>query len=306
MELMDYKVDVIIPTYRPNEKTVMLIQRLLKQVYPIHEIHVVDTETEVFPQEMYNLSEKVRITRIQEAEFDHGGTRRKAAEESEADILVFMTQDALPIDVRLLSELLKPFEDERVGAVYARQLADKTSDEIERYTRNFNYPKESAVKSYEDIEKIGIKTFFCSNVCAAYRKEVYDSLGGFEKKTIFNEDSIMAAKMIEAGYYIVYAANARVIHSHNYNCRQQFKRNFDLAVSQAEHPEIFSKVSSENEGKRLVKETAKYLLKKGKPWLVFSLVTKSGAKYAGYLLGKNYKKLPKGLVLKFTSNKNYW
>lgn len=306
MELNKLKVDVIIPTYRPNENTVILIQRLLKQVCPIHEIHVIDTDSGVFPEKMENLSEKVRITRIQELEFDHGGTRRKAAEESEADILVFMTQDAMPIDVRLLSELLKPFEDERVGAVYARQIADKTSSEIERYTRNFNYPKESSIKSFEDIEKIGIKAFFCSNVCAAYKKEVYDSLGGFEKKTIFNEDSIMAAKMIDAGYYIVYAAQARVVHSHNYNCKQQFKRNFDLAVSQAEHPEIFSRVNSENEGKRLVRDTAKYLCRKGKPWLVFPLVTKSCAKYAGYLLGKNYKKLPHNLILKCTSNKNYW
>ena len=199
MEYKKYKVDIIIPTYHPDEKVVIMVQKLLKQVYPIHEIHIVDTETGVFPKRLYELSDKIRITKITKEEFDHGGTRRKAAEESDADILVFMTQDAMPLDTRLISELLKPFEDERVGVSYARQVADKSCGEIERYTRNFNYPKESILKAYEDIEKMGIKAFFCSNVCAAYRKSVYDVLGGFEKRTIFNEDSIMAAKMLGAG-----------------------------------------------------------------------------------------------------------
>ena len=96
------------------------------------------------------------------------------------------------------------------------------------------------------------------------------------------------------------------IHSHNYNCRQQFHRNFDLAVSQADHPEIFEGVPSEGEGIRLVKDTAKYLLKSGRPWLLVSLVCKSGWKYIGYKLGKNYKKLPRWLILKCTMNPRYW
>ena len=37
-----------------------------------------------------------------------------------------------------------------------------------------------------------------------------------------------------------------------------------------------------------------------------SLVLQSACKYTGYLLGKNYRKLPGGLVKKLTMNKNYW
>ena len=51
-----------------------------------------------------------------------------------------------------------------------------------------------------------------------------------------------------------------MVHSHNLTPMQQFHRNFDLAVSQAEHPEIFAELKSEGEGIRLVKQTAKYLL----------------------------------------------
>lgn len=302
----NYKIDVIIPTYKPDEKVVMLLQRLLKQTYPINEIHIVDTETGIFPEKIYSLSEKIKVTKVTKAEFDHGGTRAKAADMSSAEILVFMTQDAMPLNDHVLEKLMLPFENEKVAAVYARQVADSSCGVIEQYTRQFNYPSEGMVKSYEDIARLGIKAYFCSNVCAAYRKNVYDKIGGFVKRTIFNEDSIMAANMLKAGYSVAYAADAKVLHCHNYNCIQQFKRNFDLAVSQADHPEIFRDVKSESEGIRLVKDTAKYLCKKGKPWLVCSLFLNSGCKYMGYLAGKNYQKLPEWMILKFTSNKEYW
>ena len=75
---------------------------------------------------------------------------------------------------------------------------------------------------------------------------------------------IYAGGLIQAGYGIAYAAEAKVIHSHNYNCMQQFHRNFDLGVSQAEHPEIFEGVPSEGEGMRLVKKTLSHLVRSEK------------------------------------------
>ena len=153
---------------------------------------------------------------------------------------------------------------------------------------------------------MGIKTYFCSNVCAAYRKDIYDSLGGFEERTIFNEDMILAAKIIQSGYRVAYAADAEVIHSHNYSVRQQFHRNFDLAVSQAEHPEIFEGIRSEDEGIKLVKKTAKHLLDIRKPWLIVTLVMQSAGKYLGYRLGKRYRKLPGWVIRKCTMSPLYW
>lgn len=298
-------VDVIIPTYKPDNKFNKLIQSLQCQTYPIHQIHVIHTKLPG-EKEVCGESELIKVTNIRPEEFDHGATRARGAEESDAEILVFMTQDAVPENGRVIEELVKAFDDEEVAAAYGRQLPDRDCGVIESYTREFNYPAKSQVKSKADLEQLGIKTFFCSNVCAAYRKSSYDLLGGFVKKAIFNEDMIMAGKMIQAGYKIAYAANAEVIHSHNYGCVQQFKRNFDLAVSQKEHPEIFGGIKSEDEGVRLVIQTMKYLVKVKKPWLIFSLVVKSGFKYLGYKFGSNYSKLPKKVVLKCTMNQRYW
>ena len=143
-------------------------------------------------------------------------------------------------------------------------------------------------------------------MCAAYKKEIYQELGGFVRKAIFNEDMIYAGKLIQMGYGIAYAADAKVIHSHNYSCMQQFHRNFDLGVSQAEHPEIFAGVPSEGEGIKLVKKTINYLIQKRKIWLIPGVILQSGCKYAGYLSGKNYRKLPRKMILWCTMNREYW
>lgn len=303
---MNKSVDIIIPTYRPDESVVYLMKKLLKQTYPIHEIHIIDTETGIFPKELKKLSDKIRISKIKPEQFDHGGTRHEGAMQSHADIIVYMTQDAMPVNEYLIEELVKAFDNEKIAAAYARQLPNSKCNVIERYTRAFNYPEQSRIKSLEDLETLGIKTYFCSDVCAAYRKSVYESLGGFEEKTIFNEDMIMAAKIIQSGGLVKYVAEAKVIHSHNYNCKQQFQRNFDLAVSQVEHPEVFQNIKSESEGMRLVKNTMTYLIKIKKPWLIIKLILQSAFKYMGYCLGRKYSQLPMWLIKKCTMNQRYW
>lgn len=300
-------VDVIIPAYHPGKEFATLIKRLEKQSVPIHRIIVMNTEESMWNKEWEKLSDVMEIHHLAKSEFDHGGTRAQAAELSDADVMIFMTQDAMPADRELLAELLKALEqDENIAAAYARQLPNAECSFVERYTRAFNYPDRSAVKTKKDMDQYGIKTFFCSNVCAAYKKDIYQKQGGFVRRTIFNEDMIYAGGLIQAGYGIAYAAEAKVIHSHNYNCMQQFHRNFDLGVSQAEHPEIFKGVPSEGEGMRLVKKTLSHLVRSGKIWLIPGFVLQCAGKYAGYLAGKNFRRLPKKFVLWCTMSPNYW
>ena len=301
------KVDVIIPTYKPGKEFEKLIGRLQKQEYPIHKIIIINTRTDIFPEELDRSNYKIEITHIEPDQFDHGGTRNMGAGMSDADIVVYMTQDAIPVDEKLIGTFAKIFEENPdIGIAYGRQLPREECNIIERYTRRFNYPEKSLIKTKEDLPKLGIKTFFCSDVCAAYRRNYLLSAGGFENPTIFNEDMIFAGKRIYAGDKVAYVAEAKVIHSHNYTGRQQFHRNFDLAVSQAQHPEVFEGVPSEGEGIRMVKATAKYLVRNGYSWKVFMLVYQSGCKYIGYFLGKRYEKLPMWLILKCTSSRKYW
>lgn len=309
---MQYSVDVILLTYKPGKQVMELIRALEEQTYPIRKIIIMNTEERYFYNLFYGTGfleqyRNVEIHHLSEKEFDHGRTRAKAVQYSKSDIFVCMTQDAMPEDDGLIQNLVKALTgQEKTAAAYARQLPLPDCREIERYTRGFNYPDQSSVKSSADMEKLGIKTFFCSNVCAAYDREIYETIGGFVKKAVFNEDMVYAGHAVIAGYRIAYAAEAQVRHSHNYTCMQQFHRNFDLGVSQAEHPEVFNAVSSENEGIRLVRSTIRHLEKK-KKWLQIPyLIVSSGYKLIGYQLGKHYRSLPRAMVKWCSASKSYW
>lgn len=315
------KADVIIPVYRPDEKFIHLLERLVKQsVLPnriillktVEDIDYTEEVDDALQNKYRELTDpkhkdcSIEVHNIKKSQFDHGGTRNYGASLSQEELIIFMTQDAVPADSYLIENLLKAFDNEKVAAAYARQLPHKNAGVIESFTRSFNYPETSHIKSIEDIDTYGVKTYFCSNVCAAYKKSVYESLGGFVLKTIFNEDMIMAANMINKGYFIAYQGEAKVYHSHSYTYREQFKRNFDMAVSQEQYKEIFAGVKSENEGIKLVKNSLKYLIKQKKYYYIPDLIFQSGFKYLGYKAGRNYKKLPVSVIKKISLNPGYW
>lgn len=304
-------VDVIIPTYQPDDDLIRLFDSLRKQTANIGKIIVMNTEEGEW--EKYVLNHRIKpedydieIHHISKREFGHGKTRNRGVKYSNADIFILMTQDAVPADEYFAEKLIEPLSDEKTAASYARQLAKEDASTPERITRQFNYPEESMLKSAKDIEALGIKTYFCSNVACAYRRDVFDSLGGFVNRTIFNEDMIYAAGAVKAGYNIAYAADARVYHSHNYSGRDQFHRNVDLGVSQAEHPEIFADVPSEGEGKKMVSVTVKELFKMGEALKVIPYIYVCACRYVGYKIGKNYKRLPVGFVKKCSTNPKYF
>lgn len=314
------KVDMVIPTFRPDDTFCLLLQKLQEQTFLIHKLFLVNTDEALWEEskKKYPIAEAigalpfpVQILQIRKEEFDHGGTRNFGANLSKADIVIFMTQDAVAADRYLIERLTNALHYEKksektVAVAYARQLPRENCRIVERYTRKFNYPDKNQIKGKEDLAKLGIKTYFCSDVCAAYRKDIFAKLGGFEEPVIFNEDMFYAAKAVEAGYYVAYAADARVVHSHNYSLKQQFTRNFDLAVSQEQRPDIFSHVSSESEGIKLVKGAVRYLCSIRKPWLVFALAAQCAAKYMGYFLGKHYERLSRKQILKCTASRDYW
>ena len=289
---------VIIPTYKPDGELKEILSRLAAQTMVPDKVLIINTEEKYFDETVLKEGSKLfpsfETVHIKLPEFDHAATRSYAASLcKDFDHIVFMTQDAVPADRDLIANLISPFKDEKVAVSYARQLPKKGCSLIERYTREFNYPPGSFVKGKEDMERLGIKTYFCSDVCAAYDNAKFKELGGFTERAIFNEDMIYAHKATEAGYLIAYAADAKVLHSHDYTVVQQYKRNRDIGITHEMFPEVFGGLKSEGEGIKLVLGNMKYLIKKGRPLLIFKLVILSGAKYLGYRSGRRSAKTAK-------------
>ena len=306
-------VDVVIPVYKPDKKLQMVISRLMGQTIVPSNIFLIHTRsseddwhTEQLLQEVQTEYSVVQVVSIAQEEFDHGGTRDMAMHLCKSQYVLMMTQDAMPKNGKLI-ETLRNAQGEKISVVFARQEPAKDCRIIERYTRTFNYPAES----HSAMEKAaqtnnGIKSIFCSDVCAMYDRIAYEEVGGFPGKVIFNEDEIFAAKSLKAGYDIRYEAQAVVIHSHNYSGVQYFKRYFDLGVSQADFSYIFNEYHAEDEGIRLVKQTFRYLMKRKSYFDIPVLFYHSGMKLIGMKLGKMYRKLPDKIIMNSTTNKAYW
>ena len=303
-------IDVIIPTYKPGAEFVRVIRGLHNQSVKINRVIIMSTE-EAFFKGVANDLQKfidegfVEVHHILKQDFDHGNTRREGIAKSKADIFVMMTMDAVPADDKLIENLIRPLSDDKVAASYARQLPKEGASRREQITREFNYPDVSVLKSSKDYDRLGIKTFFCSNVCCAYSRRIYDKLGGFVTRAIFNEDMIYAGQAVKQGYMISYTAEAVVYHSHDYGAIEQFRRNVDLGISQADHPEVFDGFRSETEGVRMVKMVITRLIKGGRWYEVVPYVWISAWKLMGYRMGKSYKKLPLALVKACSTNPDY-
>ena len=245
---------------------------------------------------------------IPQSEFNHGRTRNQAVRFAEnfADVLVFMTQDAILASPDSLEKLLVPFSDPEVAAVCGRQLPHHNATPLAAHTRYFNYPSESRVRTMADISALGIKTAFMSNSFAAYRLSVFDKLGGFPDNTILAEDMYLTAKMILSGYKVAYCAEAKVFHSHNYTLKQEFQRYFDTGVFQQEQKWIQQKFGrAASEGKRFVLSELKFLSIKS-PLLIPKAILSTLAKLIGFKLGYYYYMLPYKWCKALSMHKGYW
>ena len=256
------KISVIIPTLNAEHELLGLLEALKKQRIKELEIIVIDSES---ADQTVAIAEEAgaQVLSVARKDFDHGKTRDYALRESSGDIVVFLTQDAMPANDRFLENLIRPLSEEKVAVVTGRQLPKTDAVLMEKLVRTFNYPSESHIRSEEDVERMGIKAFFCSDVCAAYNRQIYLELGGFDFPLKTNEDMFYAAKAIRNGYRVAYAADALVFHSHNFSLTEQYERNYIQGYEIERHRPLLGEVSQESEGMKLVKTVSSGLLRQG-------------------------------------------
>ena len=255
------RYSVIIPTLNPGKALLQLADTLRGQTMPPEEIVVADSESEDgFPEQAAGQS-GVRLIRIRRKDFDHGGTRDRAMRTCGTPFVVMMTQDALPVSGRCMEELLKPFADGRVAAVCGRQIAYPEASPAEKAVRAFRYPAENDVWGKEDIPRRGVKAYLLSDVCAAYRVSAYEAVGGFASPLETNEDMLIAADFLDAGFFLAYRGEAAVYHSHQYTLRQEYERNRKIGIFLGKHGSRFGGGGMTGEGLRLVQSVSRSLVK---------------------------------------------
>jgi rhamnosyltransferase len=272
---------IIIPTLNAEKQLPGLLDALRSQTIQ-GEIIVIDSSS---LDRTLQIAESfgARTMTIRREHFDHGGSRTLAAKKAEGDILVYLTQDAVPSNANAVENLVKPFEKGNVGAAYGRQLPAPDASVFGAHSRIYNYPEQSCRKTLGDKEKYGIKTPFLSNAFAAYRKKTLKEIGWFAEHLISTEDTYAGARMLLAGYTLAYVSDAMVYHSHNYTVFQEFKRYFDIGVFHKKERWILEAFgNAEGTGLRFVSSEIRFLLKNRTYHLLPELVIRNCLKYAGF------------------------
>lgn len=300
-------VHLFIPTLNPGMLWSTVIDSIKNQTYPIHKIIVIDSgSTDGTLEQTRN--EDFQLISIDKADFDHGGTRQLAVSRfPDADIYIFMTQDAILASPDAIGSMVEIFEENpSLGMAYGRQLPHQGAKILESHARLFSYPATSQTRSLKDAPTYKIRTISCSNSYAAYRKEAYVEAGGFPSGTILGEDVLIAGSMLLKGWEMRYTSESCVYHSHDYSAKEEFKRYFDIGVFHADNSWIFENFGrAESEGLKYLRSEIGYVFSKNPllfPKTLFSLL----AKWIGYKLGINHRNLPESVKKSLSMHKSYW
>ncbi|HID4132003.1 TPA: glycosyltransferase family 2 protein [Pluralibacter gergoviae] len=300
------KAYIAIPTYNAGELWEE-VAKSIRMYSPVDTlVQVIDSSSKDSTVEIAKkYSFEVEI--IESQKFNHGATRNVlvSMHESDYDIVIFLTQDAIP-EKGFFQNIVDAFKDDNVACAYGRQLPHIDANAISKHARYFNYRETSYKAKIENIPIMGLKAAFTSNSFCAYRVSTFQKVGGFPNNTILSEDMCFAARSILAGYSVAYVAEAMVRHSHNYSANEEYKRYFDIGVFQENESWIRDYFGGAGgEGKRFIISELLFLIKNS-PLTLPNACYHNFMKILGYKAGQNYKKLPYKVVKVMSMHKRFW
>jgi rhamnosyltransferase len=196
-----------------------------------------------------------QLQRIPHEEFRHGPTRNLAAEGALGEVLVFLSQDAVPRDKGFLSALASAFDDPKVAGAYARILPREDDDPLTARTvlsagesgesgETRRLPAGKKLIDLDAEERARLCAF--NDVASAIRASVFRA-SPFPD-VAFGEDVAWAARALESNLSIRFEPRAVVLHAHRYSPSRAYERYRVDAVFHREHfgarirPSLFSVV----------------------------------------------------------------
>lgn len=321
---MQNTVDVIIPVCKAQNRLQQLLNKLAVQDYPVHQVILVETQEGAENRKQIVLPDTLSVCeKIVEDTKDKAILWNVGIAASEAEFLLFLEEDAIPCDDRLIRMIQNGFKDEKVVAVYGRQIPESDLSELEKGMQTYQYSSAARRQSISNVAKDGVKAFFCSNVCAAYRRQAFLDYGTFDANCITQSENIWVANMIYLGWKVLYQANARVEYSCPLKLPQVFSQMFDVGVAQKRNSQAFgtelSILCEDNETpyliqlqgmQRIIRKqvvfTNQYLLKKHAFKEIPKLFGMTFLMLMGAFVGKRYHRFPVWLCRICSQKKEYW
>ncbi|MEW4354001.1 glycosyltransferase family 2 protein [Streptococcus pneumoniae] len=176
----------------------------------------------------------LQLKRIAKEDYSHGGTRQMAAEISSGEIMVYLSQDAVPYNENWLNEMVAPFAlNPNIAGVVARQKPRLSCFPAMKYDIEAVFREQGVedaltfwTRSDEALKGTYTKESFYSDVCSAAPREFLVNQIGY-RQVAYSEDYEYGKDIVDAGYIKVYNAKAIVEHSNDVLLSDYKKRIFD-------------------------------------------------------------------------------
>lgn len=292
---------IVILTWN-GEKTIRdLLKGIYSQDYTDFEVIVIDsTSTDKTPKIANEYP--TRFISIEQTDFNHGMTRNMGVDLANGKYIIFVTQDAIPVDAKWLGRLIKDLKDDNVAGAYGRQIPRKDANPIEAFFLNEKYPNSGMVKQGRNVD---LELMFFSDVNAAIKKDVWNKHN--YKKMMMCEDQQWAKDVLLAGYKIIYNAKAAVYHSHNHTLKSVFKRYFDTGASlKLVATKEYSTKNVSSSGLNHVIKEFKFLLNNSYiKWMPYAILY-NGCKFIGLLFGRYEQIIPRQLKKRMSLSPEWW
>ncbi|MFI4992223.1 MAG: glycosyltransferase family 2 protein [Solirubrobacterales bacterium] len=303
-------ISIVIPVKDGGSDLVRCLQGIGAQVIDDEvEIVVIDSgSTDTSVEEAHKRGAIVR--EIPPPEFSHGSARNLGASLASGELLVFISQDAHPVDERWLEHLTGPLREQEslVGGVYGRQLPHPGATPPERYFLDFLYGAQARRQSAAGTHELTMETTLFSNVNAAMPRSLWKRFP-FVEDIIMSEDQDWSRRILLDGFTVAYEPMAAVRHSHNYTLGGAFRRFFDSGASADR-----AYLAGERESARALRAAAiryargelQWMWRTGqRRWIPYTVVYET-TKMIGLLLGANHKRLPLAAKRRLSALPDFW
>ena len=298
-------ITIIIPTLNAEPYIEKLFSAIKHQSCTAScEILVIDSSSEDATVRLVEREPMARLVTISREDFGHGYVRNLGVREAKGDIVVFLSQDALPFDGLWLKNLVMPLIHEDITASFSRQVPYTNATPMEEYFVKIHFPPERKIlRPKSDSRDLRLLDVFFSNVSSAAKREIALKIP-FWENLIMSEDQQFSRDLLAKGYIVSYEPASCVWHSHRYSLKDVFQRYFDSAYSLncifgQELPESVGIVRNYYIGEfREILTHHLYWI----PYYFIYLLAKTG----GAVIGHYAHRLPRALSKRLSMHKSFW